>query len=258
MQAQEIKIVFDNWGMVGVAVLAGASLVAIGVVAWTKKFAEAAVERELASEMETIKARLQLSTDAARLDLQRQLHDFTLYSSRRRDWYERIYRALLMAEGAAGEGIGFTLGVDLSGASVGQIRDEFATARLPQEDLDELLGLWETDRPQALNRFHALKERVSINRARRLHRQAMNQSLMGQLYQSVEVSVAIDKAAQSIWKVIAFRTWPELYSHENPAMLKIEATAAVIGLRDAMQRDISRGDYGNVLVTGDQLGAGRG
>lgn len=249
MQADEITKVYQLGGLAGLTALAAGVLAAAYLVTWAKKNAEAIAGRAVAKELETHRVQLQLSADAARLDIQRQLHDFTLYSSKRMDAYEKVYRTLIRAEGAAGAHVGLSFQPDYSRASVDQIRSEFAEFNLPDEELAELLALWGGDRKRAMTMLDQLKRRVLLGRAQRLYDEARNERLLVDLYLSPEVSAAVDAAMPKIWKLIGAQLFPDAYEGSNLAHMTLDAAGAVIEARNAMQRDLARGDYGRTLVS---------
>lgn len=248
MQAEEIRSVYEVAGFWGLSVVAVSALTGAILVARATKKAEAIAGKAVAKELEAHKVQLQIGADAARLDIQRQLHDFTLYSSRRMDAYEKVYRSVIRAEGAAGANIGKVFERDYSRASADQIRSEFAQFNLPREELDDLISLWNQDRKRAIVLFEQLKMRVLLGRAERLYSEAVNRRLLDDLYLSSAVSSALDKAMPEIWRLISALRYPDLFQDEAPVLLKHRAAAAVIDVRNAMQQDLARGDYGRTFV----------
>lgn len=248
MTPTEIQTLILTLGLPLAGVVVSIAVAVFLALTWAKRRVEGAADRAVASSIEKEKHSLNVALEQHRLDHQRLMHDFTLFADRRRLWYERTFHAILRAEGAAIGPTGFVESVDVSEASAEQIKTEFSKHKFPQGEVDECLSLWVTDRPAGVERFEKLMARAALLRAVRLQHKAKNVSLLGEIYLSDEVRLAVSNANKAIWTVIGFRQFPDAFDGESYHKASRAAEAAVNAVRSLMQKELARGDYAKAAV----------
>jgi hypothetical protein len=245
--AQLIETLVDRLGvLLALCVVGAAVIVTLGwqfLKAGVERRATAAVDRELDAH----RARLQLSADAVRLDFQRRLADFGEYNSQRHRSYRRIFRSALESEGAYSGLLGGFIGSDYSRASREQIASMLESLGVPGETRVEVVSEWDLDRAAANTMLDVALRRSREAKAQQAFQRFKNETLLWDLYVSQEVREAIMRLNLTLAALSAHLMVPS-DTGRPPLILKEEANTRIVALRDAMSRDLSRGDYGTALA----------
>jgi hypothetical protein len=246
--ARLLERLIAGYGLVvTITTLGIAALVTLG---W--QFLKASVERRATAaidrELDAYRTKLQLSADAVRFDFQRRMADFDLYNSQRHRLYRRIFRRALEAEGAFAGLIGGFLGNDYSRADKSQIAMLLGSLRTPGEVRDEILVHWDQDRNHANRKLDQAIRKSREAEANHFLQQFKNDMLLGDIYVSKEVRLALGQLNEVLAKMSAYAFSPA-DTETSPFELKTQAATRVTDLREAMARDLSRGDYGKTVGT---------
>ncbi len=251
-QIQSIAVLLKAFGMtIGLALFV-AVLSVMATAEYLKSYLQRHARQSFDKELEAHRQKLQLDADAIRLDYQRRLQDFSIYTRARHRAYVGIYRRLLFAEGALNGLWGFSFGRTWEDATIGEVKELLADRAIPGKTSSEILSIWDTDNKCAREKLDlALAEWKQSDASRKLTN-LRNYQLMNELYCSPEIRTATEKCYQLFVKYWVQLRVPDRQDYEKIERLKAESQGSVVDLRCTMQRELQRGDYDRPSILGSR------
>lgn len=226
--------------VVALVIVAIAGVIALGVLflrSWVERLARQAFDKEL----ETHKHRLQIEADAIRVEQQRQLRDFDLFTQERHRAYAGVYKRLLIAEGAVGMLRGLRKVPAYEEYSKENVRALLEEKHFAGSTVEGVLSLWDTDRRGAIKLLREALSEWEKQDALRKVQLARNYQLLRELYFSETVRGAVEAAYVKLNGLA--REWTNPWPGPTSPGLEKESHEALITLRNLLQAELARGDY---------------
>lgn len=197
----------------------------------------------LERNLENHKAALSLSADAARLTLQRQLTEFSVYAPKRHEVYAEMFRRILEAEGRLYRLYGFRSEPTYKEFSRADFVELFAEKNLPHGQESQLLELLDKEpREGALKRIRKALYEAEKYEALREHAEANNYFLLNELYLSDAAVEAVRAAMSAMHEYTRFVRFPEHGRSHDRLVARDGMNRAVESARQVMRRDLTRSE----------------
>lgn len=212
---------------------------------WTKRLARQALDKEL----EEHRHRLQMQADAIRLDQQRQLRDFDLFTQKRHRAYAGMYRRLLEAEGSAALLWGGRAVPTFEDYTQENVTELLASRKFPGQTVSEVMEAWNRNKQEGIERLNAALRQWEQQEAARRVQLARNYQLLRELYFSPTVRDAVQDAYKKLSDLtIELRYFGSAHGFPddrptNIPQKKVAVQSAITNVRDLMQAELQRGDY---------------
>ncbi|ACT00207.1 hypothetical protein [Paenibacillus sp. JDR-2] len=162
----------------------------ITVWAGVKYLTKVNVDHIFNKKLENHKSELQSLQEYNKFDLQRKMHDFSLYNSKKHAIYPNVYELFLNAQGRLNELRGGRRVPDYKNMSSIELRHTLKEIyELDNVYLDPIIASWETeDREHQYVELRKFIKRVEIVQARMSVTEARNQTLLQWLYFSENIA----------------------------------------------------------------------
>lgn len=152
------------------------------------------VDRIFNQKMENHKHELQTILEFNKFDLQRKMHDFNLFNTKKHEVYPKLYELILMAEGKLFSLQGFRQVPDYIRMNVEELeRSLKLNYGFDDVDLKWILENWESDKENVFEELKKLLRRVEIGNARSAVYDAQNFYLLSRLYLTEEIFISQNK-----------------------------------------------------------------
>jgi hypothetical protein len=241
-------IAFNAWAVL--LTVQGLLLVAAPLI--LKKVAEASIDHVLSRRLEAYKAELQTVTETVKFDFQRQLHDVSLFASKRHGVSADIYKAIREADGHIRGLFGLRRTSTFEEFNEADLRNAMTSLKVPTGQQDTILAVWRVDRPRGIRDLNQYLRLLEIIRAREAFHEAQNLTLINEIYLSEAVTSALDRVFSLLHGVLLHAEHPDPSAYEERLATAKNVGPAIDSVRTAMRSELARGYEGearSVAVT---------
>lgn len=145
------------------------------------------VELEFNKKIENHKHELQKIIEVNKFDFQKKLQDFSLYSTKKHEYYQSIYNLFLIADGKARNFLGVRSIPDYLRMNSKQLKYFFEKQDILEVMVGEYLKNWDEDKKEKVQNLEDFMKRYEIDSARLALNDAKNEYLISRLYLSNKV-----------------------------------------------------------------------
>ncbi len=166
------------------------------------------VDHHFDARLEDHKHRLGLIADRAKLDFQRELADFTLYTTKRHQAAEAVYSALRIAHGHVSGLFGISLGLSFEEFNTEDIKSYMSQRRVPAGKQEEVLMNWAGDHNASLAILKPYLRMLEVQEAGMKFTEAKNAALLNELYFPDPVIEAISALLEMLGEWMSYAEYP--------------------------------------------------
>ena len=231
---------------IGLLILIGAIAV-VGAGLFLRGYLQRLARQSLDKELESHKQELQLQADAIKVDHERRLKDFGIYTQERHRAYAGIYKRLLVAEGAIKSLWGLSFERTYEDASGEEIATLLEERKIPGKTSQEIILAWDNAEKRARELLSKALHDWKIAHANQKLQAARNYQLLNELYFSEAAASSIENAYLNMGKYLIHAQAEETSAHV-PELQSI-AGGALVDTRRLLRAELTRGDYAQQHLT---------
>jgi len=234
-------------------VTVASAIVFVGAAVWAgvKYFTKRNFDHYFEKNLERHKSDLQNILELNKFDLQRKMHDFSLYTTKKHEIYPKLYQLFLLADGRLGELRGFQSKYDFKTLNAEQIIYILKTEyEIPEVSYQKYLTDWDARKESFIDDFIDFMRRVEFQRANRAIIEAKNNALLYDLYLSNEVSEKLLKLSGLLRSyLVDAEHVKDFIGPERTALAQEmahteeEITKLILEIKSIMQSELKKGYY---------------
>ncbi|PEZ94180.1 hypothetical protein CN374_00065 [Bacillus cereus] len=228
-----------NWATFSSSLIATSGLVYFIFKTWAKE----KLSHEYKKKFEEYKRKLDEHAEYQKLDFQRKIHDFGLYSSKRHEIYPTLYKQILIAQSYVLRLRGLKVVPTFEEYNEEDIRNYLESKKILKGKVNEIVGMWQEDKARAIKEVNSYMKIVEMQEAQNELSKARNQLWGDELYLSPEVSKLAQSLTRDISKLLINIEFYEPSVREENRKLEKELEEGIIALKDEMQDELSIGNY---------------
>jgi hypothetical protein len=243
-----------TWGKL---IITGSGLIIVVVTAtWAmlKYYTKKRFDQHFAEKLESHKSELNKIIDLNKFELQRKMHDFSLYTGKVHEVYQKMYELICIAEGNTAQS-----------ASAGSYEPNYLymneeqlehflkeTYQLHEVTYKEYVNHWNENKDKKIDDLKSFVNRVKTNRTDKSIDEAISYFLLSKLYLSQDVDQLIDSLITDITKcMINVKIYKDPNYSPGSRMTQIEniekysksCREKLNKLREQMQTELKKGYY---------------
>jgi hypothetical protein len=192
---------------------------------------------------------LNLVTENAKLDIQRKIYDFNLYSSKKHEIYAELYKKVLIAHGQITGLMGFRKSINLNFLDKSYIIEFLKNNNFNENDITELSHDWDLNRKTQVDKITKYLRNKEINEADSKLVEANNYYLESKLYMSNKIDNISNELIDEIRKLFIIYEMANDYNYypednvDKELGLKKSLEEKRILFCDSLKNELSKGDY---------------
>ncbi|KGE17552.1 hypothetical protein [Paenibacillus wynnii] len=219
-----------DWSVVISAVTVSAVINA-GVQLYIKSKGEKSLENH--------KQKLNVHTENLKFDLQKKIHDYSLYSVKRHEIYPQLFKLLLIAEGNIRSLFGFRRVLTFEEFNKADIKIFMEGREVVEGKQELILSLWDNQKNNAIEELKAYLKVLDIQDARKSLVEAKNYLLFSELFLSENVALKSDEVFQSLAMILAYSEFPTPGDYRERDQLNSGLNEVIAELNKQMKKDLS-------------------
>lgn len=227
------------------------------VVVWAgiKYYAKKSVDQQFAKKLEEHKHDLQLIIEQNKFDIQRKMHDFSLYTTKRHEMYSKLYSLFMTAQGSVGSMWGYRQVPDFSKYKLEELHKYLLENNVSDEKVTYYMSNWDfPERRETAKEVQKLYDTLELAKAKRDAIKTHNEHLYSRLYLSEPVSNICGNISLRLRQVCD--DLDEIFNDEIPGRDRVEVRKGIttkldlineemLQLKSHMQKELSIGYYEN-------------
>jgi hypothetical protein len=148
------------------------------------------------------KQSLDILTEQKKAEFQKQIHDFTLYNTKKHEIYSELYKLLLIAFGYSSSLVGFRTMPDYSEYSASDLKKALEEKQLLGSKIDEFVTLLQKDPSLADKEIKSYLKIIEPQIATSKYNDAKNFYLLNELYLDEGISNVVEQTLDEISRFI--------------------------------------------------------
>ncbi|WP_440960437.1 hypothetical protein ACN6KS_21305 [Paenibacillus nitricinens] len=225
------------------------------VVIWAgiRYYAKKSVDQQFAKKLEQHKHDLQLIIEQNKFDIQRKMHDFSLYTTKRHEIYTKLYSLFMTAQGSVASMWGYRQIPDFAKFNAEELKKYLLENDVIEEKMIYFLNNWEfSERRETAKEIQKLYNNIEIMKARKEVIKTHNEHLYSRLYLSDTVSDICGRLSTGLRQIC--NDLEEIFNDEIPNRDKVDVrrelnakldrvSEEMIELKEHMQKELAIGYY---------------
>lgn len=242
-----------NWLNFTITVLSSSLLTTVIIIISPvlKKVISGYIDNKFEEKIIKYKHELNLLTENARLDIQRKIYDFSLYSSRKHDIYVELYKKILVSHGQVIGLMGIRDSVDLNKLDKSHIIELMKNNNFNEQHIIRIAKDWDSDQKAQIDKISEYLRNKEFNQAETSLIITNNYYLESLLYLSIKTEKLANTIIKELRKLFHIYNMSHYYkyypdkSEYDEQKIKNYIEENMTQFRDSLKDELSRGNYIN-------------
>ncbi|PEZ05549.1 hypothetical protein CN326_13880 [Bacillus sp. AFS018417] len=194
-------------------------------------------------KFEEFKKELEQHAEKQKLDFQRKIHDFGLYSSKRHEIYPELYKQILIAQSYILSLRGLKSVPTFVEYDSDDIKEYLGQRKVLNGKINEIVEMWERDKERAIKEVNDYMKIIEIQEAKYELSKAREQLWKNELYLSQSVCDAAQQLVKNLSSLLINYEFYEPSLRQENQRLTEAIQQNIVDLKDKMQEELAIGHY---------------